>query len=280
MSDGGWLENLLAVAWEEDGEEHSPQRRRVDLIGASIEEDAVNRKTVIRIGSTADWKGSVRVATVEDMAAVRVGNTLTASANGSINAAGIDGVTDLALDELMLFKDEAAKADRGIYKLTDLGSASSPWVAERADLASSSKEVTTGLTTYVEEGSVNARTVWRLTTPMPISLNVTELVFESTPVTPHADVSSGFYTANIAQRVILCDSTGGGFTIGLPEASTWKGGFFWVKDVGGAAGSNNILIQHFGGTIEGAGTLTININRRAFALYSDGGTDLRIMSTS
>lgn len=278
MSNGGWLGDVIALEAFEDGEAHSPQRRQVDFIGASVEADTVNRRTIIRIGSTADWKGSVRVATTDDLAAVRTGNTLTASANGSINTAGIDGITDLALEQLVLAKDELAAADNGIYKLTDLGSASTPWVMERADLASKSTEVTTGLTTYVEEGTINARTVWRLRTAAPIELNVTALAFESALVTPHADVSAGPYAANIAQRVILCDSTGGAFTVTLPPAADWKGAMYWVKDVGGAAGANNISVEHDGGTIEGGASLAININRNAKAFYSDGGSDLRLMS--
>jgi hypothetical protein len=279
-NDGGWVGDVIANEWYEDGEPHSPQRRKVNVIGASLEDDVANRRMVLRIGSTADWKGSVRVATTGDLAAVRTGNTLTASANGSINTAGIDGIADLELEQLVLTKNELAAADNGIYKLTDLGSASTPWVMERADLASKSAEVTTGLTTYVEEGTINARTVWRLRTAGPIVLNVTALAFESAPVTPHADVSAGPYAANIAQRVILCDSTGGAFTVTLPPAADWAGAFFWVKDAGGAAGANNISIEHDGGTIEGGASLAININRNAKALYSDGGSDLRLMSNA
>lgn len=282
MSTGGWLGDVIALEAFEGSEPHSPQRRAVSFIGASVEDDPVNRRTVIRIGSTADWKGSVRVATTVDLAAVRTGNTLTKSANGSINSPGIDGITNLALEQLVLVKNESALADNGIYKITDLGSPSTKWVMVRADLASKSAEVTTGLTTYVEEGTVNARTIWRLRTLNPISLNVTGLTFESLPVTPPVFVSTaiGTYTANTAQRVILADSTAGPFAIVLPPPDEWGGGFFWVKDIGGAAGANNISIEADGGTIDGGANLIININRRAFCLYSDGGFDVRIMSNA
>jgi hypothetical protein len=280
MSTGGWLGDVIGLEAFEDGEPHSPQRRAVDFIGASVEEDPVNRRTVIRIGSTADWKGSVRVTTTGNLPATRGGNSLTATGNGSVNGSGIDGITDLALGDLALLRAQIAAADNGIWKLTDLGSASTPCVWERADLASSSKEVTTGLTTYIEEGIRFARTTWRLKTPMPISLNVTALAFESMEVVPHVDVSGGPYPANIAQRVVLCDSTGGGFTVTLPPAADWKGAMFWVKDVGGAAGANNISVEHDGGTIETGASFTINLNRKAIALYSDGGSDLRLMSNA
>jgi hypothetical protein len=280
MSNGGWVGDVLAIEAFEDGEPHSPQRRQVDFIGASVEDDPVTRRMVIRIGSTADWKGSVRVATDRDLIAVRTGNSLVATNPGSINVPGIDSVADLALGELVLVKDETAAVDNGIYKLTDLGSGSTPWVMVRADLASKSAEVTAGLTTYVEEGTINARTVWRLTTPQPITLNVTALAFESAEVVPHVSPTSGPYTANIAQRVILADSTGGAFTVILPPAATWKGAMFWVKDAGGAAGANNISVQHSGGTIETGGTYVINLNRRAVAFYSDGGSDVYVVSSA
>lgn len=275
-----FLNDIIANEWSEDGDDHSPQRRKVNLIGGSLEDDLPNRRMNLRLGSTTPWKGSARVASTGDLAAVRTDNNLIAGANGSINASGIDGVTDLALGQIVLVRAEAAAADNGLYKLADLGSASSPWVMQRAENASRSKEVTTGLTTYIEEGTILGGTTWRLTTTATIALNVTALVFESITVTPHADVSSGPYSANVAQRVLLCDSTGGSFTVTIPPGDSWRGGLFWVKDVGGAAGANNIDVEHDGGTIDGGATFVINTNRRAIALYSDGGTNLHVLSNA
>lgn len=277
-----WLEDLLTFRLFQNGTEQSPQRRALDFIGASLEDDAANQRTVVRIGSTSDWKGSVRVATLVDMAATRTGNTLTASGNGNINTlGGIDGITDLAVGELALFRAEAAKADNGIWKFTDLGTAGTPWVAARATLANESAEVTSGLTTFVEEGTFNGGTVWRLRTVNPIVLNTTLLTFESMTVEPHVNLTNADtpYTALTGQRVLLCDTTGGVLSITLPPGDEWPQTFYWIKDVGGNAAANNITIDHDGGTIDGAANLVINVNRQAVALYSDGtGVDLAIMS--
>lgn len=124
-----------------------------------------------------DIKDSVRVATTADLAATRSGNVLTADANGSINTAGIDGVTTLATTDRVLVKDESTGADNGIYTITDLGSAGTPFVLTRATDADASSEVTGGLFTFITEGTTNADTGWVLTTNDPITLNTTSLAF-------------------------------------------------------------------------------------------------------
>jgi hypothetical protein len=269
-----WLDDIFTFVLFQAGVEHSPQRRKLDFIGASLEDDAANQRTVVRIGNTSDWKGSVRVATLVDMAAARVGNTLTASGNGNINTiGGIDGITDLDVDELVLFRAESAKADNGIYKLTDLGTAGTPWVATRATLANESVEVTSGMTTFVEEGAKNAGTVWRLRTANPIVLNTTLLTFESMTVEPHIDLTNADtpYAALTGQRVLLCDTTGGIIRIDLPPAADWAQSTFWVKDSGGAAAAQNITVDaNLGELIDGALTNVLNVNYQARVYYSDG----------
>jgi hypothetical protein len=47
---------------------------------------------------------------------------LTATANGSLNSTGIDGVTTLAVSDRVLVKDEVTSANNGIFDITDLGS--------------------------------------------------------------------------------------------------------------------------------------------------------------
>ena len=68
-----------------------------------------------------DPKESCVVATAAALPAyTRTTNNLTADAFGSINTAGIDGKTDLALGDRVLLKNGAADADNGIYE-TDKG---------------------------------------------------------------------------------------------------------------------------------------------------------------
>lgn len=178
-----YLEDLLGQRiWlngAAEADELLPTKKRWDLFGFDAVYNAQTDRVELRVASGFDWQESVRVATTANIAAARVGNTLTASGNGSINTAGIDGVTTLALNNRVLFKDQTTGADRGLYYLTDLGSASTPWIAVRVPTADLSAEVTTGLTVYVEEGTANAESGWVLTTPAPIVLNSTVLTFEN-----------------------------------------------------------------------------------------------------
>lgn len=82
----------------------------------------------------------------------------------------IDGIT-LPAGARVLVKDQVAGKDNGIY-LTAAGA----WV--RAEDADASIEVTPGLFVNVEQGALNADTVWQLITDAPIVLGTTALVFE------------------------------------------------------------------------------------------------------
>jgi len=268
-----WNDDLLTFVLYQDGVEHSPQRRKLSIVGGQLTDDNVNKRTILHIGNTNDWKGSVRVATTADLSATRTGNTLTASGNGNINTlGGIDGITDLKVGDLILAKNEAAAADNGIWKLTGLGSPTTLWTADRATLADESAEVTPGLTTYVEEGDVNGRTTWLLKTTS-VTLNTTALEFECMAVVAAASITSADhpYTMSLGQRVVLANSTGGVITVNLPPAADWKHGMVWVKDSAGQAAVNNITIDGDGVEfIDGAATYIISTAWRGVALYSDG----------
>ena len=79
----------------------------------------------------------------------------------------------------VLIKNETAGAavHNGIYTVTDAGSAGTPFILTRATDADASAEVTAGMYTFVEEGTVNDNTGWVLTTNNPITLDTTLLAF-------------------------------------------------------------------------------------------------------
>lgn len=125
-----------------------------------------------------DYKASVRVATAAALPAyTRTGNVILANVNGSINVAGIDGVTDLENGQDFLLKNGAAGADNGIYRFDTIGAAAAKWQATRRYDAQSNSQVTPGLVVPVEEGTAGADTAWILTTNSPIVLNTTALTF-------------------------------------------------------------------------------------------------------
>lgn len=125
-----------------------------------------------------DFKDSARVATAAALPAnTRTGDVLTASANGSINVAGIDGIVDLALNQRVLVKNEVTGANNGLYYVSAVGSAGAPWTLTRTTDADASAEVTPGMYLYVEEGTANGQSAWVLSTTGTITLNTTALTF-------------------------------------------------------------------------------------------------------
>ncbi len=117
--------------------------------------DAYTTAQVDALFTGLDQKQSVRVATTANI-------TLS-------GAQTIDGVSAIAGDRVLV-KDQSTGANNGIYVV-----ASGSWT--RATDADSSAEVTSGMYTWVTEGTTNGDSGWRLTTDDAITLGTTALVF-------------------------------------------------------------------------------------------------------
>ena len=109
-----------------------------------------------------DVKASVRVASV---APVAIASALEA---GDL----IDGVTLVAGDRVLL-KDQSTASENGIYVAVGSGAGA----ASRAPDADTSAKVTTGMFTFVSEGTVNGDNGFVLTTNDAITLGSTNLTF-------------------------------------------------------------------------------------------------------
>ena len=115
----------------------------------------VSKEYVDAIKQALDVKDSVRLATTANLSANynNAGGTLTNS--GSNAALSLDGVTVVAANRVLV-KDQTAGAENGIYVVTTVGDGSTAWVLTRADDANASAEMTGGVFTFVEEGTVGA----------------------------------------------------------------------------------------------------------------------------
>lgn len=138
----------------------------------------VNKSYVDSVATGLDVKASVRLATAAALpantsAGSGVGKTLTADANGALS---VDGVA-VAVGNRILVKDEATALDNGIYVVTAAGDGSNPYVLTRAIDADQDAEVTSGMFTFVEEGSSNDNSGWVLSTNNPITVDTTALAF-------------------------------------------------------------------------------------------------------
>lgn len=128
-------------------------------IGAGLTYDS-GSTTLSSTGLQLDVKDPARVATTANLAATYAAGVLTATANGSINVAGIDGVTTLAVNDRILVKDQTTTADNGIYSLTTVGTAGTPFVLTRTTDADTAAEVTEGMYSFVNEGTTNINSGW------------------------------------------------------------------------------------------------------------------------
>ncbi len=114
------------------------------------------------IKQSLDIKDSVLAATTGNV-------SLTAAPNS------VDGVA-LVLNARVLVKDQTTASQNGIYVVQTLGSgANGVWV--RAADADANNEVTSGLFTFVEAGSVNGSNAYVLSTTGAIVLGTTNLTF-------------------------------------------------------------------------------------------------------
>jgi hypothetical protein len=126
-------------------------------------QDAATKSYVDAVKTGLDVKGSVRVATaaILDDSPTYAHQTgiITDGSNVSINTAGIDGVTDLAVNHRVLVKNQVETRQNGIYYVSVVGTASGtpvPWTLTRATDADSPSELTGGTFTFCEEGSGNS----------------------------------------------------------------------------------------------------------------------------
>lgn len=131
--------------------------------------DAANKKYVDAARTGLDVKQSVRAATTQNI-------TLSGLQT-------VDGVS-LVAGNRVLVKNQTNAAENGIYEVTSVGWARS----EDAD-NSPGGEVTSGLFTFVEQGTANANTGFVLTTQNPITLGTTNLSF--TVFTSAGAISAG-----------------------------------------------------------------------------------------
>jgi len=118
-------------------------------------QDAATKAYVDAARMGLDVKASVRVATTAN---ITLSGTQT-----------VDGVTVIAGDRVLV-KNQNTGSQNGIYTV-----AAGSW--SRASDADSDAEVTTGLFTFVSEGTVNADSGWVLTTNDTITLGTTSLAF-------------------------------------------------------------------------------------------------------
>ena len=115
-----------------------------------------------------DYKQSVRVATTGDVGNLLATGNMTNTVDGKL----------LAVADRILVKDQLDAKQNGIYKVLTLGTGvNGTWIRTTDADANGNGKVTSGMTTTVAEGDVNISKTYKLSTPDPITVGVTELTF-------------------------------------------------------------------------------------------------------
>jgi len=182
--------------------------------------DIVNKQYADAIASGIHFHEAVALATTAALPANTynngtsgVGATLTANANGALS---IDS-TLTVVAERVLIKNEVAGANNGVYVVTQVGSAGTPYILTRAtdfdSVGTGVDQIDEGDFFLVTSGTANVNTAWVQQTPPPITIGTTALVFQqfSAPITYTAGTGlteSPTYTFNIGTTGVTANTYG------------------------------------------------------------------------
>jgi len=172
--------------------------------------DIVNKQYADAIASGIHFHEAVELATTAALPANTynngtsgVGATLTANANGALS---VDSTLTVVANRILV-KNEVTQANNGVYTVTQVGSAGTPYILTRATdfdtVGTGVDQIDEGDFFLVTSGTANANTAWVQQTAPPITIGTTAIVFQqfSAPITYTAGTGlseSPTYTFNIA----------------------------------------------------------------------------------
>jgi hypothetical protein len=172
--------------------------------------DIVNKEYADAIASGIHFHEAVALATTAALPAntynngtAGVGATLTGNTNGALS---VDSTLTIVAERILV-KNEAAGANNGVYVVTQVGSAGTPYILTRASdmdsVGTGVDQIDEGDFFLVTSGTANINTAWVQQTPPPITIGTTTIVFQqfSAPITYTAGTGlseSPTYTFNIA----------------------------------------------------------------------------------
>ena len=250
--------------------------------------DIVNKEYADAIASGIHFHEAVNLATTAALPANTynngtsgVGATLTGNANGALS---VDSTLTTA-SERILVKNEAAGANNGVYTVTQVGSAGTPYILTRAtdmdSVGTGVDQIDEGDFFLVTSGTANLNTAWVQQTPPPITIGTTALVFQqfSAPITYTAGTGlneSPTYTFNIANigtagtygsasSVPVFVTNAQGQVTGVTPTAIAISGAAVSGNISGSAGSvaNALTAGSFltsGGTFDGSAARTFAVD--------------------
>lgn len=185
---------------------------------ASAVELKIDPSVVLATRQYVDDAITVAVNRLDNKQSVRVATTANLPLTGTPT---VDGIA-LAVGDRILVKNQDTASQNGLYLV-----AAGTW--NRALDADASSEVTPGLMVYVEQGTAQADTIWKLVTDAPITVGNTALAF--------ADITSGYLPLSGGQM------TGPlrGKVAAASASNANAGGFVFDIDTGLFSPSNGVI---------------------------------------
>jgi hypothetical protein len=258
--------------------------------------DIVNKTYADGIAGGLNFHQSCRLATTAALpantynnGAFGVGATLTANANGALS---VDSTLTVAGNRILV-KNEAAPANNGVYTVTQVGTAGTPYILIRATdfdtPGTGVNQIDSGDFFLITAGTANANTSWVQQTPLPITVGITSIVFQQfgAPITYSAGTGlteSPSYTFNIGNTGVTANTYGS--TSAVPQVIVnAQGQITSASSVNIAIDGNQITSGTVGssyisgayGNITGVGTLatgTWNASTIGVAYGGTGATTL------
>ena len=182
--------------------------------------DIVNKQYADAISSGIHFHEAVSLATTTALPANTynngtsgVGATLTGNANGALS---VDSTLTFATERILV-KNEVAGANNGVYVVTQVGSAGTPYILTRATdfdtVGTAVDQIDEGDFFLVTNGVANLNTAWVQQTAPPITVGTTPIIFQqfSAPITYTAGTGlseSPSYTFNIANTGVTAATYG------------------------------------------------------------------------
>jgi len=250
--------------------------------------DIVNKQYADAIATGIHFHEAVDLATTAALPANTynngtsgVGATLTGNANGALS---VDSTLTVVANRILV-KNEANGSRNGVYVVTQVGSAGTPYILTRStdmdSVGTGVDQIDEGDFFLVTSGTANVNTAWVQQTPPPITIGTTAIVFQqfSAPITYTAGTGlseSPSYTFNItnigtagtygsASSVPVITTNAQGQVTGVTPTAIAISGSAVTGNITGQAGSvaNALTAGSFltsGGTYNGSAARTFAVD--------------------
>lgn len=233
--------------------------------------DIVNKTYADGIAGGLNFHQACRLATTAALpantynnGAFGVGATLTAIANGALT---VDGTLTVAGNRILV-KNEAAGANNGVYTVTQVGTAGTPYILTRATdfdtPGTGVNQIDAGDFFLITAGTANTNTSWVQQTPLPITVGITSIVFQQfgAPITYSAGTGlteSPSYTFNIGNTGVTANTYGSASSV--PQVI--------VNAQGQITSASSVAIAIANTAVSGLGTMS---TQNANSVTITGGT--------